>query len=687
MSAAHYFESTSDAHTVLAKYHETALGADGVFVLTVIDRAGKALIYKYAIGDAKSMADEAMERGQDANAYFGVAIMRGDLAHGARGGVADAVGVPGLVLDDDADTGKGAVLPPGIEPTFIVTTSHVPKTNRHIHFVFNRLLTPREGDTLAKLLHQKCGGDHGTKEIAHVWRLPGTKNIPNEAKIKRGRPKEPQAVELTGGSGEAVDPDALRKALEAMPDHAGYRPKSDDDWYHEGAEHTADVDWQLALMSLPESTRFMITSPAAPGTDRSALAASVITMLARLGWSEAKIAAVIRAHPQGIGARYLEAKNNLEADLGRILDKYAQQDGWSKTEASPDDDLDTTAAADVEMRGIEWLWPGRFAKGAFGLIAGLPDMGKGQIAAYLAAAVTAKVELPCLEGFAPQGNVIWFNAEDDVSRTIKPRLAAAGANLDRVHFVNGARVGGKKKHFNLIADLHLLRKAIQRIGNVVLVIIDPVSAYIGVGKVDGRSAADVRGVLTPLKDMAEDLEVAVIGLAHFNKKDDVKSALLRVSDSIAWVAAARSTYVVVDDPEDKDCKLFAKAKNNLARDNKALRYGMGVKTVGHDAKLGVDVEAPHIVWHPQHVNITANEAMEAAGGRTAKREAKEFLLNRLEAGPVSSDDILEEAKQEGIAERTLRRIKKEMGIESYREGGSTGAWFWKLPPNMATTHP
>jgi hypothetical protein len=58
-----------------------------------------------------------------------------------------------------------------------------------------------------------------------------------------------------------------------------------------------------------------------------------------------------------------------------------------------------------------------------------------------------------------------------------------------------------------------------------------------------------------------------------------------------------------------------KAKNNLARDTKALRYGIGVKTVGHDSKLGVDITAPFIVWHPQHVEITANEAMQAAEGR------------------------------------------------------------------------
>jgi putative DNA primase/helicase len=368
---------------------------------------------------------------------------------------------------------------------------------------------------------------------------------------------------------------------------------------------------------------------------------------------------------------------------GQAGDQAADQQGDVE-----DDDLVTADAAGSKMCGVDWLWPGRFARGKFGLIAGLPDMGKGQIAAFIAAAVTAAIELPCGEGTAQQGNVIWFNAEDGVCDTVLPRLVAAGANLKCIHFANSARIGGEDTLFSLVTDLPLLRKTIKRIGNVVLVIIDPVSAYLGVGKVDSRSATDVRGMLTPLKEMAEELHVAVIGIAHFNKKDDIKSALLRVSDSIAYVAAARHVYAALDDPEDKDSKLFVKAKNNLARDTKALRYGMGVKVVGHDQRLGVDIEAPFIVWHPQHVEITANEAMQAAEGRTAKREARGFLLERLEAGPVNSDDIVEEAKQEGIAVMTLRRAKKELGIKSRKQRGNVdGAWMWELPPQGGRTPP
>jgi hypothetical protein len=395
------------------------------------------------------------------------------------------------------------------------------------------------------------------------------------------------------------------------------------------------------------------------------------------------------------GATSVLATIESGAKAGRTQPRRApnaggEQGEHAQEETGDDDDLVIAVAADLEMCGIDWLWPGRFARGKFGLIAGLPDYGKGQIAAFIAAAVTAAIQLPCDEGNAPQGNVIWFNAEDGARDTVLPRLVAAGADPKRVHFVNSVRIGGEDKSFSLVTDLRLLRKAIERIGNVVLVIIDPVSAYLGVGKVDGRSATDVRGVLTPLKELAEDLHIAAIAVAHFNKKDDVKSALLRVSDSIAYVAAARHVYAVLDDPEDKNSKLFVKAKNNLARDTKALRYGFGVKTVGHDPKLNVDIEAPYIVWHPQHIEVTANEAMQAADGRSgyAKREAREFLLERLDAGPVGADELFEEAEQNGIAKTTLKRAKKEIGIRSRKTPGKfDGRWFWELPAKTkSATH-
>jgi putative DNA primase/helicase len=212
------------------------------------------------------------------------------------------------------------------------------------------------------------------------------------------------------------------------------------------------------------------------------------------------------------------------------------------------------------------------------------------------------------------------------------------------------------------------------------------SAYLGVGKVDGRSATDVRGVLTPLKELVEEKHIALIGIAHFNKKDDVKSALLRVSDSIAYVAAARSVYAVLEDPEDKESKLFIKAKVNIAAASvQGLRYRFGIKIVGHDKRLAKDIDAPFIEWTGP-VTITANEALAAADGRSgnALREAKDFLRERLADAPAKADDVFEEAKHYDISQKTLKRAKKEMGVVSRKmKGEMAGEWTWELPKRAA----
>jgi AAA domain len=532
----------------------------------------------------------------------------------------------------------------------------------HIHFRITG--SARGPEALTKLKRARelataiVGGDPSNVPVVHCIRWPGSWH-------RKSDPK-PCAFGTLNPDAE-IDLDTALAALEAAAPEIKAKAKKKtngkNDYAHGG-------DWAALIQEVLTADAF-----------HEPLARLAMRLL-KSGMNTGAAVNMLRGLMENAAGTRDERWHVRYSDIGRCVDTAQEKLGEDDQAGDHnDDELATTAAADLGMCGVDWLWPGRFARGKFGLVAGMPDMGKGQIAAFIAAAVTVAIELPCDEGNATQGNVIWFNAEDGTRDTVLPRLIAAGADPKHIHFVNGARVDGEDKFFSLVTDLPLLHKTIQKIGNVVLVIIDPVSAYLGVGRVDGRSATDVRGVLTPLKDMAEELHVAVIGIAHFNKKDDIKSALLRVSDSIAYVAAARHVYAVLDDPEDKDSKLFIKAKNNLARDTKALRYGIGVKTVGHDPRLSVDINAPYIVWHPQHVEITANEAMQAATGKTAKREAKEFLIERLEAGPAKRADLVEEAKEEGIAFATLKRAKKDLGIKSYKERGKVdGDWFWELPP-------
>jgi hypothetical protein len=345
----------------------------------------------------------------------------------------------------------------------------------------------------------------------------------------------------------------------------------------------------------------------------------------------------------------------------------------------------------VQMIAIEWVWPNRFAVGKLGIVAGLPDVGKGQMLCYIAARVTgADNKWPCDEGIALQGNAILLTAEDDLSDTVVPRLAAAGADLSRIHIIRMVRDGDKKRMFSLVTDLDLLRKKIEEVGDVRTVLIDPVSAYMGVGKFDSYRTTDVRAVLGPLMELAAELRVAVIGIMHFNKKIDINNALLRISDSLAYGAAARHVYGVVDDTENKR-KLVVRAKNNLSCSaDKALAYRFTACEVGTDPKSGLSIFAPYILFDSQYVDITANEAMAAAGENKSpatRDAAKKFLLKILANGPVSKTEIDEAAEANGIAKRTLDRAKAELNVEAEKDRTSPqGAWTWRLPEKPKPKH-
>jgi DNA polymerase bacteriophage-type len=207
--------------------------------------------------------------------------------------------------------------------------------------------------------------------------------------------------------------------------------------------------------------------------------------------------------------------------------------------------LECVCAADVTMRAIAWLWDKRFAIGKIGIIAGLPDEGKGQILCYLAARVTRSLGWPNGEGCAPQGNVIILSAEEDPSDSLTPRLAAAGADLSRIHYVkmvtdHDAKTGQhRKRMFSFITDLDKLRQKIIEVGDVNIVLIDPITSYLGIGEIDSYRDSDVRAVLGPLKELAEEMRIAIVTVMHFNKKVDITNALLRVSNSMAFVGLPR----------------------------------------------------------------------------------------------------------------------------------------------------
>lgn len=336
----------------------------------------------------------------------------------------------------------------------------------------------------------------------------------------------------------------------------------------------------------------------------------------------------------------------------------------------PSRGLITQRAADIEPEPIEWLVDEAIPLGMMVVIGGQPGMGKSQIAIKLAAAITTGTNLPDGSDFSGIGSVIILANEDDTARTIRPRLDAAGADVTRVHIVEGvAREGERTDHFQLDTDIADLRDRASDIGDVKLIIIDPPSAYLG-PKVDAYKEADVRRILAPLSQMANDTGALVLLVVHLNKRSD-GGAQQRFGGSTAWIAAPRAAFLVAK-KEGTEQRYMLPVKNNLGNDRKGFQFRVVEKLLHYPAGV---IKAPHIEWLGVS-DLLASELLDIPKASSAVDEAKAFLQQELAEGERVVKEIEDTATAAGIAKMTLRRAKDQLSIVAYKE---KMAWYWRLP--------
>lgn len=315
-------------------------------------------------------------------------------------------------------------------------------------------------------------------------------------------------------------------------------------------------------------------------------------------------------------------------------------------------------------------------------MAGDPGLGKSQIGTDIAARISqADGKLPD-GGDAPTGSVIILAAEDAVSDTIRPRLEAAGADTRYVYAVGMIKNDeGGKRSFDLRTDLDKLEEFIKEIhcnrehvdDDVVLVIIDPISAYLG--DVDSHKITLVSPVLMSVADFAEHNNVALLAI-HHPPKNAPKKAIHAFSGSLGFSAAPRLVFIVTEDQIPGRCLLLA-VKNNLG----PKADGMGYHVV--DANADHRIKTSAIEWDHEPVTISANETLRASNTSEPSKveQAMDFLREPLADGPLDTTEIIEAGAAAGFSERTLREAKKRCGVKSGQSGGlaGTGSWQWWLP--------
>ena len=325
----------------------------------------------------------------------------------------------------------------------------------------------------------------------------------------------------------------------------------------------------------------------------------------------------------------------------------------------------------VKLEPVRWLWPGFLPTGMLTLLGGAPGSGKTTIALTLAATLTRGGRWPDGSRGSGAGDVIVWSGED-AQPVLAARLAAAGADLKRVHFIDGV---GDDDGFDPGRDMPLLEATADKLEAPRLLILDPVvSAVTG----DSHKGAEVRRSLQPVVTLAQRLGCAVLGITHFSKGTGGRDPVERVTGSIAFAALARLVLVaakVKGEGDDEPRRVLLRAKSNIGPDDGGFAYEL------ERVEVAPEVEGQRARWL-EALEGTARELLAEAetdpgdDEATALDDACGFLRSELANGPKPAKYLYGEGRQAGHSERTLKRAKAQLGIESRKE---TSAWVWAMP--------
>ena len=250
--------------------------------------------------------------------------------------------------------------------------------------------------------------------------------------------------------------------------------------------------------------------------------------------------------------------------------------------------------------------------------------------------------------------------------------------------------------FLLGEDLEILEQMIRDLGDVGLVTVDPITAYLGHAEhFDSHRASDVRSQLSPLKKLADRTSIAISAITH-PPKNASQRALDHFIGSQAFIAAARLGHLCVPEMEEGPSggkretgrRFYTNPKTNLAARQQTLAYRILVTDTGDlDPDTGEIIRAPVIAWEGE-AEISAEEALAAARPAKSGRAlgALEFLADFLAGGPQLQTAVIERGAERGFSLDQLKRAKGRLGVESFRGGGlgEGGAWFWALPQHASS---
>jgi hypothetical protein len=367
------------------------------------------------------------------------------------------------------------------------------------------------------------------------------------------------------------------------------------------------------------------------------------------------------------------AKSKAEAESPEVVYEVAEDDRVGCVET----------ASTIEKEHRVWLWPGYLGRNKVAHFGGASTEGKSPVTCDLIARVSAGLPWPdgAKNELGPRG-VIVLADEDDWSDTIIPRLELAGANLNNVHrfFVKQQTVEITP---SLDSDCQRLEQQIQEVGDVALVVIDPITNYLGSKKMNMEE--EIRGgILMPLSLVAKTHDCAVITVGHLNKRGSDAAVLQRLMGCAAFVGVARDVFIFGPDPdeEDKYAHTMSEMRNKSAPQ---LKYKTEAVKVAWGGK---ESEVIRVKWcGVSHADVDDVVSPPKQQDKSITTKAVMLISGMLRSGEKKKADIDQALKENGIdpARLDFHRLRKRCKADTRPLPGKGAGWVWFLTtPEQAT---
>jgi hypothetical protein len=260
---------------------------------------------------------------------------------------------------------------------------------------------------------------------------------------------------------------------------------------------------------------------------------------------------------------------------------------------------------DVDEEPVYWALQDVFPLGTLSIVSGLGDVGKSTLIATWMTQVMQGTADGDLDG---PTTVLTAVGEDDVARVLKPRMRAAGYDPKTHRFkVLTVKSDGHETSLQIQEDLDVIRRTVLESGARVL-ILDPVISYVAGNPSQPK---DVREAMDPVRDLATELNIAIICVLHHNKKSGVTAAE-RLSGAHAWRDIARSHIFVVKD-EETGVRYATVEKGNYTGQRLSFSFETEEVTFPNPADPNKPIKTARVV-NLERSAVTAHDVMQKQEG-------------------------------------------------------------------------